>query len=393
MTYQVPSTVRVRPPALPALDRNTLLSPAQPDVAGFPVDGLIVEVVTTTDRAKLTVHGEVDLATAPTLGALMAAVLDQDHRHVTFNAADVGFMDAAGLRVIVAALNRLDAIGGQLVISAPSAAVTRVLSVIGLDARVSVDAEQVPDRDPASSPGQAGRPAATSLTDMLSQVAAIPANRSVVDAALSLVVRLAGGTINGADGISVTLRRQGRLATVAASDETVIGLDHRQYDTGQGPCVAAAREGRQFHVDAVPTEQRWPAFMPAAAEQGITSMLSTPLTGHDGPVGSINLYGRHDRVFDAHDREVATSFAATVSTIVAMDALELSDDDITARLQQALVARETIAHAQGVLIGREAINAEDAYSQLRRHSQTTSQSIVDFARQIVDAATHGGDDV
>jgi hypothetical protein len=81
------------------------------------------------------------------------------------------------------------------------------------------------------------------LVHGLLSVAAIPANQDVLDAALRLVVALARVTVNGADGVSVSLVRHGTLTTVAASDETVKGMDRDQYATGEGPCVAAATEG------------------------------------------------------------------------------------------------------------------------------------------------------
>ena len=69
---------------------------------------------------------------------------------------------------------------------------------------------------------------------------------------------LARVTVGGADGVSVSLRRRGELTTVAASDETVSGMDRDQYATGEGPCVSASTEGHWFHVESVDDERRWP---------------------------------------------------------------------------------------------------------------------------------------
>src|SRR5688500_3917649 len=84
--------------------------------------------------------------------------------------------------------------------------------------------------------GDAPTDGAVELARSLWRVAAIPANVDVIDAALRLVVALARVTVGGADGVSVCLRRQGALTTVAASDETVNGMDSDQYATGEGPC-------------------------------------------------------------------------------------------------------------------------------------------------------------
>src|SRR4029450_355599 len=87
---------------------------------------------------------------------------------------------------------------------------------------------------------------------------------AVLDAALQVVATLAQATIHGADGVSVTLERHGRMATVASSDDTMLRMDELQYETGEGPCLTAAAVGRPFHVPALADDQRWPNFAPRA---------------------------------------------------------------------------------------------------------------------------------
>ena len=99
----------------------------------------------------------------------------------------------------------------------------------------------------------------------IARITAIPADADVVDGALRLVVALARVTVGGADGVSVSLRRHGRLATVAASDQTISDMDASQYATGEGPCVDASVKGRWFHAESLDIETRWPAFTPRAA--------------------------------------------------------------------------------------------------------------------------------
>ena len=57
--------------------------------------------------------------------------------------------------------------------------------------------------------------------------------------------------MDGADGVSVTLERNGRLATVASSNDTVMRMDDHQYETGEGPCLSAAAEGHWFHIESL----------------------------------------------------------------------------------------------------------------------------------------------
>ncbi|MDQ3107406.1 MAG: GAF and ANTAR domain-containing protein, partial [Actinomycetota bacterium] len=183
-------------------------------------------------------------------------------------------------------------------------------------------------------------------------VAAIPASSQVIDGALRLVVRLAAATVGGADGVSVSLERHGQLTTVAASDETILQMDHDQYATGQGPCVAAAREGHWFHVESLDDETRWPDFTPRAIAGGIHSILSTPLLAATGPVGALNIYSKRNKAFGGAEQDLAALFATQASGILIDAGADVPSPEVAARLDQALRAREVIAQAQGVIMER-----------------------------------------
>jgi hypothetical protein len=148
----------------------------------------------------------------------------------------------------------------------------------------------------------------------------------VVESALQLVVALARATVDSADGVSVSLRREGRLATVAASDRTVSDMDADQYVTGEGPCVDASADGRWFHVASLDDETRWPAFTPRARALGISAILSAPLLARDGPVGALNMYSRTTSGFAPEDQRLASVFATAASIIVTNAAVDATDD-------------------------------------------------------------------
>ena len=58
------------------------------------------------DHAILEVAGEIDLATAPELRAALSDLLEEAHLDLLVDLRQVTFLDAAGLRVLVAALKR-----------------------------------------------------------------------------------------------------------------------------------------------------------------------------------------------------------------------------------------------------------------------------------------------
>lgn len=221
----------------------------------------------------------------------------------------------------------------------------------------------------------------------LRRMAAIPASSEVVDGALRLVVALAAATVGGADGVSVSLERRGELTTVASSDETILQMDHDQYATGQGPCVAAAREGRWFHVESLDEESRWPDFIPRAIAGGIHSILSTPLMAQAQPVGALNIYSNTNRAFGKNEQELAALFATQASGILEDAGAHVPDEQVAAQLHEALRSREVIAQAQGVLMGREHLTANEAMAQLRRTARETDTTLRRLAEETVAAAT------
>ena len=82
-------------------------------------------------QRSLRVSGELDIATAPRL----ATALDDEVRpgtRVTLDLADLAFIDAAGLRVLVGVVRTVGT-SGRVVLRRPSAVVQRLLAVTGLD--------------------------------------------------------------------------------------------------------------------------------------------------------------------------------------------------------------------------------------------------------------------
>jgi transcriptional regulator with GAF, ATPase, and Fis domain len=199
-------------------------------------------------------------------------------------------------------------------------------------------------------------------------VTAIPADPDVVDGALRLVVELARALVEGADGVSVSLRRHGRLSTVAASDQTVMAMDADQYATGEGPCVDASLKGRWYHAQSLDTETRWPAFTPQARGLGIKAILSTPLMAFEEPVGALNIYSHHAAAFDVKAQAAAAVFAKKASVILSDAGAGASDTQMAFRFQEALQSRRVITLATGVIMEREGVEEDEAFADLLRLS-------------------------
>jgi GAF domain-containing protein len=203
---------------------------------------------------------------------------------------------------------------------------------------------------------------------------------AVVDRALQLVTVLAQATIDRADGVSVSLKRQGRISTVAWSNDTVLHMDLHQYQTGEGPCLDAMTTGHWLHSESLADEDRWPNFAPRAVQEGIASILSTPLTTSNSPVGALNIYSNSEGAFGPSQLDLLGLFAEQASGIITSN---LSSADAADRLAHALVDRELIAQAQGVLMARSVVAAEEAAATLFRSARTAQITVKEQAAVVV----------
>lgn len=343
------------------------------------------------------VIGEVDILTAPELDAVVNAVIDGDHRRVVLDLSRCTFLDASGLGVMVAAVLRLRRmpLSGVLTLRSPSAMTLRTLATTGLDQIVAIEQDVSPathlGREQAARGMVTGvRISADTVAESLGHVTAIPAARDLVDGALRLVVALAKATVQGADGVSVSLSRHGRLSTVAASDQTILDMDADQYATGEGPCVDASIEGRWFHSQALDSETRWPAFVPKAQTLGIKAILSNPLLVGERSVGALNIYSNTPGAFHPKDQRLASVFATEASTILADAGAAVPDAQLASRLVEALHSRELISRAQGIVMQRDGVSAEAAYASLRESSRRSNRPIRELAAEL-GSATVGPD--
>lgn len=348
------------------------------------------------DQTVLAARGDVDVLAAPALGAVLGTLVDQGHEHVVLDCAAVTFMDAAGLGVIADSSARLSTSNRMLTLRAASPQVLRILDMTGLSDLIRLEASDPNVAVLGAEERPAARPLAFASTHVdlsadLARVGSKP-NNATIDAALRLVTLLAGATVEGADGVSVTLERHGRLATVASTNDTVRLMDDHQYETGEGPCLAAAAQGHWFHSESLSEEDRWPAFVPRAIEEGIASILSTPLMTADRPVGALNIYSNSERAFGPHQQELAALFASQASGILIDGGTDATDEKLGERILEGLHARETIARAEGVLMARDHVSAERATATLHRAARAAEVAVLQHATEIV-ASTHSQPDL
>jgi anti-sigma B factor antagonist len=84
-------------------------------------------------RTIISLHGEVDIATAPVLRERLLSALRPGLRLLIVDLSGVSFCDAAGLAVLAGMQRRAGALGITLRLAAPRPQVTKLLCITGLD--------------------------------------------------------------------------------------------------------------------------------------------------------------------------------------------------------------------------------------------------------------------
>ena len=329
--------------------------------------------VTSFEDGEVTIalRGTAEHGSAFALGAILDAAIDRRPASMVLDVAELESLGATGLLAVFDAEKRLAASGVTLTVRSPSVLVNRLLGI--MESAETLRRERALPRGGHLGPEQVGergvlstRFASNLSGEDLRRVTALPADPDVVDGALRLIVELARISIRGADGVSVSLKRHGVLSTVAASDQTILAMDADQYSTGQGPCVDASVKGHWFHAESLAAETRWPAFTPQARSLGIKAILSSPLRTFEKPVGALNIYSRTAESFEVKDQEAAAVFAQQASVILSDARADVSDTKMAIRFEEALRSRKVISLAEGIIMEREGIDEEGAFSALLR---------------------------
>jgi anti-anti-sigma factor len=329
------------------------------------------------DSAVVAVTGELDIASTPDFAAVLDALIDRGHRSVTIDCAGLGFIDASGLRILAAARDRLVPTDGEIRIHGASPMAYRLFEITDL-----LEPLHVERRDPNARHDFGNAAETDPITWQATRLAANSARADALADTLSRMTVLIPEMIDACTGASVTLRRPGHLITAAASDDTAIDLDKIQYTHHQGPCLEAATVGVQTHAAALAHEQRWRAFTPQARGRGIESVLSSPLIANHEPTGALNLYSRTPHSFLSIDQDLASAFATQMAVLLHEPDLATARE-LDQGIHDALMSRDIIARAQGVLMERLHVDARTAYSALRRQSVDTCTPLRTGAATIV----------
>ena len=215
------------------------------------------------------------------------------------------------------------------------------------------------------------------LERLADAVREMQAQRADVDDTLDAITRVATATVPGAEHAGISLiAEKGRVISRAPTSPLPRKLDELQEELGEGPCLRALRTDEVVRVEDVRKDPRWPEFARRASELGIRSILAFQLYTHEESLGALNLYSTVPAAFGADSYEMGIALATNA-------AIALIDAQRQSQWRSALVSRDLIGQAKGMLMERYKVDAVQAFALLTRLSQDSNTPVALIARAIV----------
>lgn len=208
---------------------------------------------------------------------------------------------------------------------------------------------------------------------------------------LNRVTQLASRAVTGCAGATTTrwappLRwtqsEPPRPLVSAASHPDLAELVELQLARGNGPIFDAVRTRRPVSCDDTLAETRWPGYAAAMLRRGVRCFTTT-VHEYEQVLITLTVYGVVPGSLDPRQQALASLLIAQGGAAVS-NTRQFDDVHRTAvQLQQAVQTRAVVDQAKGILMHALGCDAERAFDELRRISQTRHVKLTAIAQRIV----------
>lgn len=206
-----------------------------------------------------------------------------------------------------------------------------------------------------------------------------------LDQTLSRITAAAVEILDEVDYASITVKHSdGRLETVAPTDDVLWGVDAAQYEFQEGPCYEAATDSVHVISPDLATDERFPRYAASALAVGLRAQAGLRLFDAPKSQGALNLYSTTAGQFEdlgsigqlfTHQSAMAIGYAQEIHN-----------------LQEALRTRRTIGQAIGILMERYTLTDQRAFAFLTRLSQHGNVKLNRLSEELVADAERKGEE-
>jgi hypothetical protein len=217
-----------------------------------------------------------------------------------------------------------------------------------------------------------------------------PASAAATDQRLSLPTPAPTGAVEallcsstqavpGVSHVSMSLlERGGTVRPLAATGDVARKLDELQWALSEGPSVDALHGDEPIvvlHTGCPQDAARWPELAPRVDALGLCTVLAIRLAWDRKTLGVMTLGCDAGQGLPPETVVLATAFAAHAAATVALARK-------AEQLELAMVTRQEIGQAVGILMERYGLTADAAFAYLRRLSQNGNVKLRDIADQL-----------
>lgn len=182
-------------------------------------------------------------------------------------------------------------------------------------------------------------------------------------------------------GVSVVSER-GSLLTAAASSSDSARIEELQFALGEGPCLTAIASRRPVLVPDLIVEgaSTWPGYAPAAHRHGVRAVFAFPLRVGAARLGALDVYRDRPGALSPWTSARALGFAdLAVETM--LEAQEYGE--MVTGLVDVSETRFEVYQAQGMVMVRLGVTADEALARIRAHAYLHDRTLVEVAEAII----------
>jgi hypothetical protein len=209
--------------------------------------------------------------------------------------------------------------------------------------------------------------------------AALATATSADDAVKQITDHAAHGFLARAQWVDVYLPDRYAIDVAAFTTPTAQFLNGLQRRHREGPALTAL-QGEPIVSDNLSRDPRWPGLHPDLVGQPIRGTVAVPLDLGRQPTAAVLWMSDQTAAFDASDVAAASQFAVHAG-------LGLQRVLVEAQLKTAMVSRQRVGEAVGILIERHRITPKQAFAMLVEASQRSNVRLSEVAERLVETGT------
>ena len=175
------------------------------------------------------------------------------------------------------------------------------------------------------------------------------------------------------------------LHATAWSDDAALAFESVQEENGRGPCVESLLHDRVVAVTDITVDPRWPEVTDAVAALGVRAVLGVPVHLDGENVGALNVYSTEPHEWSDDEINAVTAISNVLRQLISVAVLGSNGgDDVVQQLQAALDTRVVIERAVGLVMGRRAVDAVEAFGALRTAARRERRRVYELALEVLD---------